>query len=76
MLLGFCPIKYTGYKYNQDKICLSYEESLKTYYESVDICQREGGDLIRVDSLHKHSIMKEFVGKDLAFSELKFLFLC
>lgn len=71
MLLGFCPIKYTGYIYNQDKICLSYEESLKTYYESVDICQREGGDPIRVDSLHKHSIMKEFVGK-----ELKFLVLC
>lgn len=63
ILLGFCPFKYTGYKYNQDKVCLRYEESLRTYQEAVDICQREGGDLIRVDSLTKHNILKDFVGK-------------
>lgn len=67
MFLGFCPFNYTGYKYKKDKICLRYEESLKTYHEAADICQREGGDLIRVDSLDKHNIMKEFVGKDLDF---------
>uniref|UniRef100_A0A8W8NNQ4 C-type lectin domain-containing protein n=1 Tax=Magallana gigas TaxID=29159 RepID=A0A8W8NNQ4_MAGGI len=68
---GFCPFKYTGYKYNQDKICLRYEESLRTYQEAVDICQREGGDLIRVDSLTKHNILKDFVEKKRSLSEVE-----
>uniref|UniRef100_A0A8W8P230 C-type lectin domain-containing protein n=1 Tax=Magallana gigas TaxID=29159 RepID=A0A8W8P230_MAGGI len=67
----FCPFKYTGYKYNQDKICLRYEESLRTYQEAVDICQREGGDLIRVDSLTKHNILKDFVEKKRSLSEVE-----
>uniref|UniRef100_K1QB98 Receptor-type tyrosine-protein phosphatase kappa n=1 Tax=Magallana gigas TaxID=29159 RepID=K1QB98_MAGGI len=69
--IRFCPFKYTGYKYNQDKVCLRYEESLRTYQEAVDICQREGGDLIRVDSLTKHNILKDFVEKERSLSEVE-----
>lgn len=60
--LGNCPIKYKGYDYNNHKTCLRFEECLKTYKEAADICQTEGGDLIRVDSITKHSIMRAVVG--------------
>lgn len=60
-ITGNCVDNYKGYEYNNVKFCLRYEESLKTYHEAVDICKREGGDLIRVDSLAKHNIMRSFV---------------
>lgn len=61
--LGNCALRYKGYEYNNQKVCLRYEETLKTYHEAADVCQREGGDLIRVDSITKHNIMSAFIGK-------------
>lgn len=37
------------------------------YHQAADVCQHEGGDLIRLDSLTKHNIMRSFVGKYLYF---------
>lgn len=40
---------------------------MKKYQQAADVCQQEGGDLIRLDSLTKHNIMRAFVGECLIF---------
>ncbi|XP_052692168.1 uncharacterized protein LOC128170441 [Crassostrea angulata] len=68
---GFCPFNYTGYTYNEHMICLRYEESMKKYHQAADVCQHEGGDLIRLDSLTKHNIMRSFVEEERTLAEVE-----
>lgn len=45
---------------------------MKKYHQAADVCQHEGGDLIRLDSLTKHNIMRSFVGKYKYFQFVSF----
>ncbi|XP_062597888.1 uncharacterized protein LOC134259308 [Saccostrea cucullata] len=58
---GHCPLEYTAVDYKTGRICLRYVESAVKYLKAKDICTKQWGDLIRLDSLDKHNILRSFV---------------
>ncbi|XP_048751426.2 uncharacterized protein LOC125663163 [Ostrea edulis] len=60
-----CPSHYKEHKRDDVTICLGYSDSSMVYHAVTSSCQTEGGDLIKVDSLDKFNILKEFL-KDTA----------
>ncbi|XP_048751140.1 uncharacterized protein LOC125662817 [Ostrea edulis] len=60
-ITGQCPMEYTAFQYGEHRICLRYVESSQNYLDAVDVCSREGGDVIRLDTEEKHDILRLFV---------------
>lgn len=56
-----CPSHYKEHKRDDVTICLGYSDNSMVYHAATSSCQTEGGDLIKVDSLDKFNILKEFL---------------
>ncbi|XP_056001973.1 uncharacterized protein LOC130049034 [Ostrea edulis] len=65
------PSQYKEYKHDDVTICLGYSESSMIYHATATFCQTEGGDLVKVDSPDKFTILKEFIKDTAALTKAK-----
>lgn len=56
-----CATGYATYNYTDIQICLKYVSVPASYPEAAELCEAEGGDLIRLDSQLKHDIMTNYL---------------
>ncbi|XP_062581395.1 uncharacterized protein LOC134243186 [Saccostrea cucullata] len=59
---AFCPSGYTKLQYYDLNLCLKYVPTLTRYPDAVVNCEKDGGDLIRIDTTAKYDIFKNVAG--------------
>lgn len=61
-MIAPCAEGYTTYDLMSHQICLKYFPVPVSYYSARLLCQAEGGDLIKIDSVKKFNIFNSYHG--------------
>lgn len=61
VVYSYCLTEYIDVNYSMVRTCLRLELLAKNYSDAALSCQRDGGDLIRIDSAEKYTIFQQFI---------------
>lgn len=60
--LGPCKDGYVAYNYTDHQLCLKFVGNKVPYPEASARCQAEGGDLFKLETVAKYTIMTDYLG--------------
>lgn len=64
VVYSYCPTEYIDVNSSMVRTCLRLELMAKNYSDAALGCQRDGGDLIRIDSAEKFTIFLQFIASE------------